>query len=225
MRGEHGGFLLLVVAFTLPPLIRPGFAGPPSPEGEGFGAVELGDCLRKRTGSAGACPRPTKGTFSLFKLLSHIEPGDPLRCGSTNRVTGSHCQRPLAAKELFCLISSAVVFSALELGCVYALVALALFLSFRVLNIAVAFTLPPLIRPGFAGPPSPEGEGFGEVELGECLRKRTGSAGACPRPTNGAFPLLNLLSHIEPGDTLRCGSTNRVTGSHCQRPLAARVTP
>ena len=34
------------------------------------------------------------------------------------------------------MISSAVVFSALELGCIYALVALALFLSFRVLNIA-----------------------------------------------------------------------------------------
>ena len=34
------------------------------------------------------------------------------------------------------MISSAIIFSALELGCVYALVALALFLSFRVLNIA-----------------------------------------------------------------------------------------
>ncbi|MDO5400098.1 MAG: ABC transporter permease [Eubacteriales bacterium] len=34
------------------------------------------------------------------------------------------------------MISSAVLFSALELGCIYALVALALFLSFRVLNIA-----------------------------------------------------------------------------------------
>ena len=34
------------------------------------------------------------------------------------------------------MISSAVIMSALELGCVYALVALALFLSFRVLNIA-----------------------------------------------------------------------------------------
>ncbi len=34
------------------------------------------------------------------------------------------------------MISSAVIFSALELGCVYALVALALFLSYRVLNIA-----------------------------------------------------------------------------------------
>ena len=34
------------------------------------------------------------------------------------------------------MISSAVMFSALELGCIYALVALALFLSFRVLNIA-----------------------------------------------------------------------------------------
>ena len=34
------------------------------------------------------------------------------------------------------MISSAVIMSALELGCIYALVALALFLSFRVLNIA-----------------------------------------------------------------------------------------
>ena len=34
------------------------------------------------------------------------------------------------------MISSAIVFSALELGCIYSLVALALFLSFRVLNIA-----------------------------------------------------------------------------------------
>ena len=34
------------------------------------------------------------------------------------------------------MISSAVIFRALELGCIYALVALALFLSFRVLNIA-----------------------------------------------------------------------------------------
>ena len=88
MRGENVGFLLLVVAFTLPPLIRPGSAGPPSPEGEGFGEVELGDCLRKRTGSAGACPRPTKGIFSLFKLLSRNEPGDPLRWWSTARVSG-----------------------------------------------------------------------------------------------------------------------------------------
>ena len=44
------------------------------------------------------------------------------------------------------MISTAVIMSALELGCIYALVALALFLSFRILNIAdmttdVAFTL------------------------------------------------------------------------------------
>ncbi len=44
------------------------------------------------------------------------------------------------------MISTAVILSALELGCIYALVALALFLSFRVLNIAdmttdAAFTL------------------------------------------------------------------------------------
>ena len=34
------------------------------------------------------------------------------------------------------MISTAVILSALELGCIYALVAMALFLSFRVLNIA-----------------------------------------------------------------------------------------
>ena len=34
------------------------------------------------------------------------------------------------------MISTAVILSALELGCIYSLVALALFLSFRVLNIA-----------------------------------------------------------------------------------------
>ena len=55
-------FLALVVAFTLRPLIRPGFAGPPSPEGEGFGAVDLGRCRGKLPWAAGACPRPTKGT-------------------------------------------------------------------------------------------------------------------------------------------------------------------
>ena len=82
-------FLALVVAFTLRPLIRPGFAGPPSPEGEGFGAVELGRCGRKPTWAAGACPRPTKGASLLSKLLSRNEPGDPQRCGSTTRVSAS----------------------------------------------------------------------------------------------------------------------------------------
>ena len=46
--------------------------------------------------------------------------------------------RPLSLnrKELVLMISTAVILSALELGFIYALVALALFLSFRVLNIA-----------------------------------------------------------------------------------------
>ena len=53
------------------------------------------------------------------------------------------------------MISSAIVFSALELGCVYALVALALFLRFRVLNIADmttdgAFTLGCAVSATFA---------------------------------------------------------------------------
>ena len=34
------------------------------------------------------------------------------------------------------MISTALIFSALELGCIYALVALALFLSYKTLNIA-----------------------------------------------------------------------------------------
>ena len=42
----------------------------------------------------------------------------------------------LHLKEQTFMISTAVIMSALELGCIYALVALALFLSFRVLNIA-----------------------------------------------------------------------------------------
>ena len=53
------------------------------------------------------------------------------------------------------MISSAILFSALELGCIYALVALALFLSFRVLNIADmttdgAFTLGCAVSATFA---------------------------------------------------------------------------
>ena len=53
------------------------------------------------------------------------------------------------------MISSAIIFSALELGCIYALVALALFLSFRTLNIADmttdgAFTLGCAVSATFA---------------------------------------------------------------------------
>ena len=53
------------------------------------------------------------------------------------------------------MISSAVIFSALELGCIYSLVALALFLSFRTLNIADmttdgAFTLGCAVSATFA---------------------------------------------------------------------------
>ena len=53
------------------------------------------------------------------------------------------------------MISSAVIMSALELGCIYALVALALFLSFRILNIADmttdgAFTLGCAVSATFA---------------------------------------------------------------------------
>ena len=60
-------FLALVVDFTLPPLIRQPFGLAPSPSGEGFGAVELGWWSGKLTWSAGACPRPTKGTSDLFQ--------------------------------------------------------------------------------------------------------------------------------------------------------------
>ena len=93
------------------------------------------------------------------------------------------------------------------------------------LALVVAFTLPPLIRQPFGLPPSPEGEGFGAVELGRCRDKPTLAAGACPRPTHGCTPFPKLLSRIEPGDPQWRGSTTRITGSNCQRPLAARVTP
>ena len=79
-----------VAIFTLRPLIRLACGEPPSPEGEGFGAVELGGCRGKPTLAAGACPRPTKGTCSFPKLLSCNEPGDTLRWRSTDRVSGSN---------------------------------------------------------------------------------------------------------------------------------------
>ncbi len=55
---------LLAVTFTLHPSSVTAIAVPPSPEGEGFGAVELGRCRGKLTWAAGACPRPTV-TFTL----------------------------------------------------------------------------------------------------------------------------------------------------------------
>ena len=80
--------LALAVDFTLPPLIRLACGETPSPEGEGFG-VEFGRCRGEPTWSARACPRPTKGTSLLPKLLSHNEPGDPLRWRFTTRVADS----------------------------------------------------------------------------------------------------------------------------------------
>ena len=68
-------FLALVVDFTLPPLIRQPFGLPPSPEGEGFGAVELGRCRRKLTWAAGACPRPTKGMFLFPNPIERYRTG------------------------------------------------------------------------------------------------------------------------------------------------------
>ena len=83
-------FLALVVVFTLRPLIRLACGEPPSPEGEGFGAVQPWMCYGKPTWAAGACPRPTHGCTLFPKLLSRIEPGDPLRWWFTARVTVSN---------------------------------------------------------------------------------------------------------------------------------------
>ncbi len=52
-------------SFYTAPLIRQPFGLPPSPEGEGFGAVELGGCKDNPTLAAGACPRPTHGVRSF----------------------------------------------------------------------------------------------------------------------------------------------------------------
>ena len=68
-------FLALVVDFTLPPLIRQPFGLPPSPEGEGFGAVDLGRCRGKLTWAAGACPRPTKGMFLFPNPIERYRTG------------------------------------------------------------------------------------------------------------------------------------------------------
>ena len=169
MRGGNVGFLALVVDFMLPPLIRHGFAVPPSPEGEGFGAVEN---PRGRRGHA-----PALRTVNIpIRFLSGIEPGDPQRWWSTTRVSGSHCQRPLAAplsrlrRQLSQKESQGVVFVR---GC--ALVWCICFVRFRRSS----------SDPACAGPPSPPGEGFGAEELGGCSSKLTWAAGACPRPTHG----------------------------------------
>ena len=45
--------------------IRLACGEPPSPDGEGFGAAELGGCRGEPTWSAGACPRPTHSVRSL----------------------------------------------------------------------------------------------------------------------------------------------------------------
>ena len=80
-----------VAIFTLRPLIRLACGEPPSPEGEGFGAVELGRCRGKPTVAAGACPPPYE-RYVLFcpKLLSCNEPGDPLRSWFTTSASVSN---------------------------------------------------------------------------------------------------------------------------------------
>ena len=49
---------LLAVTFTLHPSSVTAIAVPPSPEGEGFGAVELGRCRGKLMWAAGGVPPP-----------------------------------------------------------------------------------------------------------------------------------------------------------------------
>ena len=71
------------------PLIRLACGEPPSPEGEGFGAVELGGGRGNPTWAAGAASALRTGALLLPKLLSRIEPGDPLRRWFTARVTDS----------------------------------------------------------------------------------------------------------------------------------------
>ena len=126
------------------PLIRHGFAVPPSPEGEGFGAVELGRCGGKPTGAAGACPRPTKGTFPLLKQLSCSEPGDPLRWWSITRVAGS----PLTAAARRLPLSVGFAASSPR--------GRAKWERWNSIGAVVDRGSLPLIRHGFAVPPSPE---------------------------------------------------------------------
>ena len=103
-RAKWGGFrswvqFVLVHPFreVSPFLIRLACGEPPSPRGKGFGGhlhvSNRGTAGVEPRWSAGACPRPTKSTSLLSKLLSCNESGDPQRRWSTARVSGS----PLSA--------------------------------------------------------------------------------------------------------------------------------
>ena len=73
--------------------------GDSSPRGRAkLGAVELGRYRDKPTLAAGACPRPTKGSYLSLKLSPCTEPGDPLRWWFTTRVAVSNRQRRHAAR-------------------------------------------------------------------------------------------------------------------------------
>ena len=165
-----------------------------------LGAVELGGCSGKLTWAAGACPRPTKSTSLLLKLLSCNEPGDTQWCGFSARVTDSPltaaARRPSQSPSVTALPEGEP--SGVRFGSVY---------LFRDVS-------PFLIRLACGEPPSPPGEGFGAVQPWMCYGKLTWAAGACPRPTKGTFFFPKLLSSIEPGDTQWRGSTARVSGSN-----------
>ena len=78
-----------------PFLIRPGFAGPPSPRGKDFLSVNYqvtnwGTAGGYSRGRRGRAPALRKVRPFYPKLLRCNEPGDPQRWWSTTRVTGSH---------------------------------------------------------------------------------------------------------------------------------------
>ena len=152
-------------------------------------------------GRRGHAPRPTKGTSLLLRLLSCNEPGDPLRWWSITRVAGT----PLTAAARRLPLSVTFGDSSPR--------GRAKWVRWKSIGAVVDWGSLPLIRHGFAVPPSPEGEGFGAVELWRCGGKTTGAAGACPRPTKGTSLLIRLLSCNEPGDPQRWWSTTRVTVS------------
>ena len=182
----------------------------------------------------GGMPPPYACMLSFSKLLSRNEPGDTQRCWSATRVTVS--KMPAAARRLASPFGrGAQCAHWAERAFPYRnspLSRLRRQLSQRESQ-GGAFALGRFAVPHPARlrrATFPPGEGFfvrqlPRNELGSFRGRRTGAAGACPRPTKSTSLLSKLLSRNEPGDTQRWRFTTRVSGSNCQRRHAAPFVP
>src|SRR5574344_691804 len=81
----------------------------------------------------GICTNSPNRSYKCHVVPHRRLVASPTEAGETLPAKFKGKNQPIRRLPMF---STAVVISALELGCIYSLVALALFLSFRVLNIA-----------------------------------------------------------------------------------------